>query len=416
MRMSRLPFALVLAWVLAASAGLAGCGGGSGTTTLDVLDLPGGDQVPTDATDVPGSDEGRPDGAIETGEDGVEPEIPGEDASTDAPTDGTPADVPALDVGPDAPPAAGTCAVPTEVWDGRTLGPDYPATSLVYEEGQTSATTAATAPSCGPGGTQGELVFRMVLGRTTYVITSVESQAFDFTPVVTYVKESCAGAEADCTQSDDLGVMAELATALTPGTWIVIVHLVPRQDGLDPVGVAVDVSFDFEPGEDCTNQIDDNSDGDTDCDDPSCFADPACTGGHSGETCADPFPVFDGRAPVSGDEFFGHGTLGGRTDDYHADASCWPGSAGSGDAVWRVVLDQEMILEIAVSFYDGIDGQAYVLDEACTTIKACLPAQVQGDPNLLVTLPAGTWNIVVDRGPTPPTNPNFDLYVFFDEP
>ena len=34
----------------------------------------------------------------------------------------------------------------------------------------------------------------------------------------------------------------------------------------------------------------------------------------------------------------------------------------------------------------------------------------------LTTLPAGTWNLVVERGSDTPTVLAFDLYVAFDEP
>lgn len=415
---------------------------GTDATTEAGTDLPADDVQPTDPgldvpeTDAPGTDLG-PDPIEDPGTDltadDAETTDRGPDATADPGSDLPLTDVPSPDVVPDATPPedpgtaetdvlipdgsepAASCDQPVDVWAGKAIGPERPNASLDYES-VTGPVTAATNPTCGPAGSQGEVVFRLTIGSPTYAITSVESQAGDFTPVISYVKESCSGPEVDCTLSDNNGRMAELGTALTPGTYLAIVRLIPQKEGLDPVGVALDVSFDFEPGEICDNLEDDNDDGDTDCEDPTCFADPFCTGGHSGEDCSDPFLVNGGLPPAPGLEWFANGTLGGRTDDYHAPLTCWPGSAGSGDAVWRVILDQPMTLEVSVAFYDGVFAHAYVLDATCSSTESCVPPVFTGDPNLLVTLEPGTWNIVVDRGAVPPSNPSFELWISFDEP
>jgi hypothetical protein len=416
---------VALALCLALS--MAACGGGSSAKDLGAPDFGWVDTAMPDYGDVPGVDIGRIDlGPDAEGEDAEPEDTAGTDlagtdlAGTDlAGTDLTGIDLAGIDpvqdaAEPDVPDLSGSCGAPVDVWGGKAIGKELPTASLDYAT-HTGAATAATAPSCGTADARGEAVYRLVLDGPVYVITNVESQVGDMTPFISYVKDSCAGSEADCTASDDNGRMAELATALSAGTWYVLVRLAPQAGG-DPVGVEVDVSFDFEPGEVCNDGLDNNSDGDTDCDDPTCFTDPACSGGAGGEDCLDPFLVFGGTPPVGGQEFFGNGTLGGRRDDYNAPAPCWPGSAGSPDAVWRVVLDQPMTLEMAVAFYDGTFGQAYVLDQACTALQSCVPATFTGDPNLLVTLPEGTWHIVVDHGDTVPADPNFELAIFFDEP
>lgn len=390
---------------------LAACGGGSGARDLGVPDFGWVDTALPDYGDVPGVDIGRVDpGPDAEAPDGTEPDGTTPDEGYDWAGEDPGSDP----FEPDATAVSGSCAAPVDVWGGKAVGKAVPPASLDYPS-RTGAATAATAPSCAAAGPQGEVVFRLVLDAPMLVITNVEAQVGDMTPFISYVRESCSGEEEDCTASDNGMRMAELATPLSPGTWLILVRLAPQAGG-DPVGVDVDVSFDFEAGETCNDGVDNNKDGDTDCDDPTCFLDVFCTGGATGEDCADPFLVNGGAPPPPAQEFFASGTLGGRRDDYQAGAPCWPGSAGSGDAVWRVVLDQPMTLEIAVGFFDGTFGQAYVLDEACTSLAGCVQAGFTGDPNLLVTLPEGTWHVVVDRGATLPANPNFELAIFFDEP
>jgi hypothetical protein len=392
------------------------CGGNSSSTDLGNPDVGGGDAAVLDQGDLAGVDLNRPDAdpGVDV-DDAMEPDGAGSDqAATDPGQDGAVEDPGADPLEPDALVMAGTCAAPIDVWGGKAIGVAMPTSSLGYQS-RTGQATAVTAPSCGLTGPQGELVFRMLLDGPVLAITSVEAQVGDMTPTISYVRESCSGSEEGCTLSDNAGRMAELATALGAGTYLVIVRLAPQAGG-NPEGVLVDVSFDFEPGEICNDKTDNNEDGDTDCDDPTCFADVHCTGGATGEDCADPFLVNGGVPVAGGVEFFASGTLGGRRDDYLAPAPCWPGSAGSGDGVWRVVLDRPMTLEIAVGFYDGTFGQAYVLDQACATLAGCVPASFTGDPNLLVTLPAGTWHVVVDRGATVPATLNFELAIYFDEP
>jgi len=315
---------------------------------------------------------------------------------------------------PDAPVMTATCATPIAVWGGKAIGKALPTTGLNFET-RTGAPTAVTAPSCGTAGPQGEVVFRLVVDSPVTAITNVETQVAGMTPTVSYVRESCAGTEVDCIAAADAAQTAELATALQAGTYIVIVRFASR-DGGDPSGIVVDLSFDFTPGEICNDGIDNNQDGNTDCDDPTCFTDPHCTGGASGDDCSDPFLINGGKPPKPGFAFKASNTLAGRKDDYQAPAPCWPGSAGSGDAVWRVALDQEMSLEIAVVFYDGTFGHAYVMDATCSSLAGCIPANFTGDPSLLVTLPKGTWHVVVDRGTPPPTDPDFELDITFDTP
>jgi len=419
MRAPRLTWAMPLIVLLAM-----GCGGG----TSGSPDLP--DAALTDLADLwnPGTDEAipdRPEDDVPTGEvpagldDGVAPGDPtsgeetagsetgGQDAPGIETVDETFEEVP--------PPARATCEDPLPVWEGRTLGPDLPGTAELNYEVVTGP-AGGPGPSCAPEGTQGEAVFRLVLGKSLLVGIAAEIAGADLRVAVAFVRETCSGAEADCFTSPAGGNIAEDGAVLTPGTWLAVVRTVPTAPGADPVGKTLEVSFWFEDSEDCQDGIDNNDDGDTDCDDPLCFFAAACTGGHSGEDCADPFVIQEDRPVAPGTVFNAHQTLAGRRDDFRPGPSCWADGNQAGDLVWRFRLDREMTVEASMGFYDGTFGHVYLLDATCGQVQACIPPVFGEEPFVLATLGPGTWHAVADFGEARPVDLSFEIYLIFDEP
>ena len=406
MRLPRL--SLLVPWVLLAM----GCGGGS----TGIPDLP--DPGIGDVSDPgPGSDEApadRPGG-----------EVPGDDAVV--PDDGTqPSDLGGTDVpgGETADetfeevetPRQATCADPIPVWEGRTLGPDLPPVEELDYEVVASAAQGPGLSCAGTGTPQGEAVFRLVIGRSLLVGIAAEAVGGDVQVAVAFVPETCAGAQADCFTSPPEGNIAEDGAVLPPGVWLAVVRAVPLTGGAGAVGQPLEVSFWFDASEDCTDGVDNNDDGDADCDDPLCFFDDACTGGRSGEDCTDPFLVENGLPVAPGTVFNAHQTLAGRRDDVQPGPGCWARDRQAGDLVWRFVLDRDMTVEASMGFFDGTFGHVFLMDESCGRVEACIPPVFGEEPFVLATLGPGTWHAVADFGEATPQDLSFEFFLIFDEP
>ena len=390
-----------------------GCGGGS-TGSLDRSD-PGGidladpgsaaDESPTDRLEDPGFPGDMP----ASPDDAVPPrdEASGDEGPAPETAEETFQEV--------LPPTAATCENPLPVWEGRTLGPDLPAAEeLNYEV----VTSPASGPglSCAPQGVQGEAVLRLVLGKSLLVGIAAEAVEGDLAVAVAFVRETCSGSETDCFRSPPEGNIAEDGAVLTPGTWLAVIRTVPVAPGADPLGQTLEVALWFEDTEDCTDGIDNNDDGDADCEDPLCFFAEVCTGGHSGEDCTDPFLIEEGRPVAPGFVFNAHQTLAGRRDDFRPGPSCWADARQAGDLVWRFRLDREMTVEASMGFFDGTFGHVFLLDESCGRVEACIPPVFGEEPFLRATLGPGTWHAVADFGESRPLDASFEVFLIFDEP
>lgn len=395
-----------------------GCGGGSaGSPDADAGDVSGVSDLGTTTDESPAD---RP------GSDALPDDVPPPDDVPLLPDDASP---PSDGIGSDssgpetaeetsdegAPPVGATCEAPLSVWDGRTLGPDLPGTDELNYEVVTGPVTGAGI-SCAVDGSQGEAAFRLVLGKSLLVGIAAEAVGGDVEVAVAFRREDCAGTEADCFTSPAGGNIAEDGAVLTPGTWVAVVRTIPTAAGTDPLGRTLEVSFWFEDSEDCTDGIDNNEDGDTDCEDPLCFLDDHCTGGHQGEDCTDPFLVENGQPVAPGTTFNAHQTLAGRRDDFQPGPGCWADDHQGGDVVWRFVLDREMTVEASMGFFDGTFGHVYLLDQTCGNVEACIPPVFGEEPFVLATLPAGTWHAVADFGEAGPVDPSFEIFLIFDEP
>jgi len=160
----------------------------------------------------------------------------------------------------------------------------------------------------------------------------------------------------------------------------------------------------------CNDGDDNDADSWTDCDDSDCFADAACTGGKSGETCADAFLVNGGEALTlagvgTGLSFGLVNTTAGK--DNQIEASCAATSFLGPDLVYRFTLADTLEVSAFVEPRDDPWGgpALYVFGEQCSTngLVACGETYVSfglGFAALGAVLPPGTYHLVVDSGAT----------------
>ncbi len=167
-----------------------------------------------------------------------------------------------------------------------------------------------------------------------------------------------------------------------------------------------------EPESACADHADNDADSLADCEDPDCFADPACTGGATGETCADPFVVNAGAALTLADvgdgrSFLLYNTTAGKTD--HLDAACLPPSSTGPDLVVRFTLADT--LEVSAFVEQGALADPWGAPGVYVFGAECVPAALEGCGESYLffdfgfaawgsVLPPGTYHAVVDSGAT----------------
>jgi len=147
----------------------------------------------------------------------------------------------------------------------------------------------------------------------------------------------------------------------------------------------------------CTNGLDDDADGKTDCADDDCAVHPQCQS-IGGENCDDAVELFDTPVTDNGEEWKAY--IEGDTDGMANDlgGSCDPDSAGQADQVFTFVLQDPMWLTASHDFYPGQEWPAlYLLDAGCAEglELACATEQKQA-AELSLPLPAGTYFLVAD--------------------
>ena len=156
--------------------------------------------------------------------------------------------------------------------------------------------------------------------------------------------------------------------------------------------------------EDCNNGVDDDGDGDEDCDDADCAAEPYCQTCEVGECCYEDSLVFElpqdsynGALVANFDEWDGPRGLG-----YYYDDVEFEGGAG-----------EEIVLEISSADFDRI---LYLLDEDCTVVAAdndggpgeesrieyTLPSTGVYTAIVTTQMPGETGDYVLELNPSPP--------------
>ena len=157
---------------------------------------------------------------------------------------------------------------------------------------------------------------------------------------------------------------------------------------------------------DCTDGVDNDCDGLFDCDDADCLVDDVCMG----ESCDNPFLVNDGLAigPEQDGVVF---TLTGDTTGRESDlsGSCDSATAQAADEAWEFVLSQEAYVTISYDFTESYNYPALVLfSGACSPAgeMACDFTKSGGGPAVFEgVLNAGVYYIGADAAYTSDDGP-----------
>ncbi len=218
-------------------------------------------------------------------------------------------------------------------------------------------------------------------------------------PAVYVLGEACGmGAQFGCASASSGPAL--LYTALPAGVWYLVV------DGAwagDQEIYSLSVEFTKPPaGEtDCTDLVDEDVDGTTDCQDTDCAGTVACLG-MPGDRCSNPAtPVkhalgvadFGTSVALVGDSSVG------MEDDFSA--SCASGSNGSPDVVYHLKVQDPVLVDFAFTFTKSgfvLYPAVYLLDGSCGNLAGQATC-FAGKNNALsgrFHLPAGDWYLVVD--------------------
>jgi len=175
-----------------------------------------------------------------------------------------------------------------------------------------------------------------------------------------------------------------------PGDYFVVV---------DDPGRNFEISFFFFPAmepEDCSNNQDDNGDGDVDCDDLKCFRSDHCTAGSSGEDCANAIPLpLNGASLKPGQVLIARNTTLDRTNDVQG--PCAYATHEGQDIVYRFSLSEKAAVQAVVNFWSGSTPALVLFKDGCEHSTAC----VKGDFDTAEfnrTLDAGTYYLAIDSG------------------
>ncbi len=297
-----------------------------------------------------------------------------------------------------------TCAEAIPVNDGLTITAiDIGDEGLSYNFlGTTATKNNDLSASCASGSALGpDMVYQFVLDDNSEFSAFVEftEGIFDVPSIYLYSGQCISATLLGC-GSGFMGWIG-IDQVLPPGTY----YLVVDSGGTNFSGVpyqgpfSLDLYFDPPPiPENCVNGVDDDADGRADCEDPECFDDSICTGGHSGENCADPFFI-NGAVPLPVDysERVFNTTIGKSND---VGNTCAPVSVDGPDAVHSFFLSQEATLTISVQFNDGFTPALILYDGACNffNMVECVTAEWDTVTLSELTLPAGQYYLLIDSG------------------
>ena len=149
----------------------------------------------------------------------------------------------------------------------------------------------------------------------------------------------------------------------------------------------------------CDNQHDDDDDGMVDCDDEDCFLDEACTGGWSGETCADSFLFFPDvafDAQWIGETLVRWFSTAGATDD--VTGSCNGDVSDTADIAYLFSLSEPLVVTASVSFAEDVwPALTLFTGTFCEPeFELACDTSANGMVTLERTLQPGDYTIVVD--------------------
>ncbi|MBM4397681.1 MAG: hypothetical protein FJ087_18580 [Deltaproteobacteria bacterium] len=263
--------------------------------------------------------------------------------------------------------------------------------------GRSNDLSAACAPATAAGP---DAAYRFEVADTLAFLATVEFDDFVQEPALYLFRDACTADKLSAC-GDNLFGLGYIEALVSPGTWFVAVD--SGAVGADGVPDASTYAIEFlfavpPPPEDCVNAADDDDDGWTDCQDPGCFDDAACTGGHSGETCADPYPLGDGQPLVAGPAAEARNTTIGKADDL-GDGTCSTYSTEGPDAVHAFSLAAPATVLAVARFENGMTPTLLLYRAPCGAGDLLACAVGDGDiATVTAALPAGEFRIVVDSG------------------
>ncbi len=130
-----------------------------------------------------------------------------------------------------------------------------------------------------------------------------------------------------------------------------------------------------------------------------------------GDDCSDPIVITE--LP-----YYGTGlTTCGRGNTYPSGSNCLGNYAGGEDIIFQLDLAEEATIQIHLTTSSTWTGLA--IADQCPLASECIAVQTGSSGNKSITnltLPAGSYFIMVDTWPSPNCIPDFDLTVEFDDP
>jgi len=221
----------------------------------------------------------------------------------------------------------------------------------------------------------------------------------DFAGTVLYPAVYVRGQECstgkDLACANALGGAASITLPLPAGVYFIVV------DGAyagDAGAFTLDVSLVGLPDQEteCGNNVDDDLDGATDCEDLDCAASIACTG-QPGDNCKMPFGVNDGKPIVKangGDVWQYKGTTEGMNDDFTA--PCDPDTGTNSDVVYKMILKDPMIVTLSHDFDGTLYPAMMLLDSSCGAEPIACVSGYSGAVTISMGLQPGTYFVEID--------------------
>jgi len=315
------------------------------------------------------------------------------------------------------------CSDPFELNDGEKVSlEDVEDDMLEFEHYNTTlGKTNALSAACAVVSAQGpDAVYRFELQDALLAGVIVEFEDFLKEPAVYVFKGDCVADNlVGC--GDTFFGIASFFSLLDPGVY----HLVVDSNAVEidgtPHASNFLASFSFESPattEDCTNGEDEDNDGDTDCEDPECFDDDACTGGKSGEDCDNAIALNGGTAMQHGDQAKAYNTTKGKENDLGGE--CSPFSQQGPDMVHSFSLDSTSMVVSTVQFDNGFVPALVLFSNGCGggDQLACETAEWD-TATITTTLDPGTYFLVVDSGDAlfmEPMSEDYELTVGISAP
>lgn len=238
-----------------------------------------------------------------------------------------------------------------------------------------------------------DAVHTLILGEAAGLIITVDFVG-DGWPAI-YVMDNDCSFELFCKVATSTEPL-QAVTVLPPGTYNIVVDGGFAGDSGE-YGIHVETFAPASKETACNNGIDDDGDTFLDCDDKDCLASPLCAKA-AGETCADPYELFNG--PVIDKGQVVTVSYKGNTSPMKKDLSGSCDAAdtkASPDMVFSFTLSDPMWLDASHDFEGLVYPAFYLLDSGCSKGKE-LGCTTSGEEPATLSLPlgVGTYYLVVD--------------------